>query len=54
MKQYVDCIEDYERCTKEDLIDVINQMSDKLNYLLNIVYNSPSGINNIYYNDLDR
>lgn len=53
MKQYIDYIEDYEKCTKEDLIDVVNQLSDRLNYVLNVMYSSVD-MENVFYNDFKR
>lgn len=53
MKQYIDYIEDYEKCTKEDLIDVVNQLSDRLNYVLNVMYSS-GDMENMFCNDFKR
>ena len=54
MKRYIDYIDDYERCTKEDMIEIINQLSDRLNFLLNVVYNSPMSVDDYLYDDWDR
>lgn len=54
MKRYIDYIDDYDDCTREDMIEIINQLSDKLNYVLNVIYNSPDGLNGMYFDDLDR
>lgn len=40
MKAYIQNIEDYDNCTKEDLIEIINDCVDKLNFLLNLIYSS--------------
>jgi len=53
VKEYVEIIEDYDGCTKEDMIEIINQLADRLNYVLNLIYNS-SSIDDIMYDKLCR
>lgn len=53
MKDYIEFIEDYDKCTKEDVIDIVNQLSDKLNYVLNLVYTS-SSIDDIMYDKMRK
>ena len=53
MKEYIETIKDYDECTKEDMIEIINQLSDRLNYVLNLIYNS-SSIDDIIYDKLCR
>ena len=54
MKRYIEYIDDYDRCTKEDMIEIINQLSDTLNFVLNIIYNSPMSVDDYLYDDFDR
>ena len=50
--RYVDCIEDCEELTKEELVEYVNEIADKLNTLMGIVYNSSLINDEVVFNDL--
>lgn len=49
MERYLETIESYDDVTTEDLVDMYNQLVEKVNYILNAIYNNSVDLKNPFW-----